>query len=208
MNTIFYSRRCQKCMEVLNILRGEGFLGYFKLICVDGRIDKMPKWIKMVPTMLLSNTQRILVGREKIYEWITQMKFIRQQNNNKKYNNNNNNNNQQISRNQQISQNNNNNFNANTNAIMGWMEGEHNNKSDSFAYTNIDEALPQNYYRVGGENDNNNAIYTPPKDRTKMEINEQQKRIKYKNNERNNQDEQYKKLVKQQQLNILNNLRK
>ncbi len=202
MNTIFYSRNCQICIEVLNILQGEGFLGYFKLICVDGRIDKMPKWIKMVPTMLLYSTQRILAGREQIYEWITQMKFIRQQNNNKKYNPNNN---QQISKNQQISQNNN--FNTNTNAIMGWMEGEHNKKSDSFAYTNIDKALPQNYYRVGGENDGNNAIYTPPKERMKMATNEQQQKIKYKNNERNNQDEQYKKLIKQQQLNILHNKR-
>ena len=88
---------------------------------------------------------------------------------------------------------------------MGWMEGEHNKLSDSFAYTNIDEALPQNYYRVGGENDNNNVIYTPPKEKIKITTNEQQNRIKYKNNERNNQDEQYKQLVKQQQLNILSN---
>ena len=43
---------------------------------------------------------------------------------------------------------------------MVWMNSEMGNLSDQFAYTKIDEPLPQSYVRINSGN--NNTIFTPP----------------------------------------------
>jgi hypothetical protein len=74
-NIVFYSRRCNLCIDLLNILKNEKMIDYFKLVCVDDDLERCP--VKMVPTMIIKGINKPLQGKETV-QWVTQTKFITQ----------------------------------------------------------------------------------------------------------------------------------
>ena len=86
--------------------------------------------------------------------------------------------------------------------LTGWMESEMGNLSDNFAYTKIDRAMPQSFFRVNSEN--NNSIFTPP-NMEKINKNNQKKLINDMEKQRSIQDTYYKNDNKQQQLQFIAN---
>lgn len=79
MNTpdmLFYSRECPMCKNLFLLLKSENMLTRFKLICVDNILDKIPKTITKVPTLILSNINQPLVA-EQIFLWIKASKEIK-----------------------------------------------------------------------------------------------------------------------------------
>lgn len=182
LNVLFYSQHCNICMNLLTILKNEGFLAYFKLVCVDNMLDKLPSNM-IIPTMTVVNLNRPLSGQE-TFEWIKQMKFIRQQ--------------QIMDVNKRIIQQNQmNNINKSSGPIcydpdiMGSV-------SDKFALTKGDDALPQSY--VGTNEDDKHVIFTAPIEKKKMDKKEQMKNMQELENKRLNQDSEYGNLMKQQQM--------
>ena len=179
-NVLFYSQKCNTCMNLLLLLKNEGFLGYFKLVCVDTMLDKLPPNM-VVPTMIVVNLNKPLAGQE-TFEWIKQMKFIRQQ--------------QVMDVNKRIIQQNQmNNIKKGPigfdNDIMGGI-------SDKFAFTKVDTALPHTY--VGINDDDKNAIFTAPTEQKKMDKTEHLRNIKDIEEKRNMQDSEYSNFMKQQQI--------
>lgn len=138
MNIIFYSQQCSTCRDLLILLRNENLLNYFTLFCVDNRLDKIPKQITRVPTMIVSNINKPLIAQE-TFEWVNQIKFLK---------------------------NNSNANNVDQNKLSGGPKGFSENEmiglSDKFSFTDKDKPLQQSYFGVGDEA--KHAIYTAPSD--------------------------------------------
>lgn len=189
MNVVFYSRKCQTSRNLLNILQNENLLGNFKLMCVDDNIQNIPPQITVVPTMIVTGVNKLLVAKE-IFAWIQQIKFIRQQNS--------------VDMNRRIIQQNIQSNAANSmNGPLGFTQIEQNSVSDQFAYKDIDQALPQSFYGLGDEK--KNVIFTAPEQKTKMSKAEQDKLIKNVEIVRKEQETKYADVMKQQQMQAVMN---
>lgn len=116
-NIIFYSKKCQTCINLLTNMRVENLLDYFSLVCVDN--EPFPKNIKIVPTMIVASIAKPLIAKE-IFDWIDQIKYINKQKemDSKK---------------------------SNENDLLGFHSFEMSSISDSYAHTDIDEPMTQSY---------------------------------------------------------------
>lgn len=177
INIIFYSRNCYTCQNLIKVLQNENLLSFFKLYCVDNRLNQLPVHIKMVPTMIVTNVNRPLVGKE-TFEWIKKVKFIRQQ-----------------VVNQKIRQNN---FAKMNKDPIGFNNQEMIGKSDNYAYVHVDVPFVHSYHGVNDEK--NNAIFTASEFTKPIGKNEQNKMIKNLEQKRSHQDQTYKDIQKEQQL--------
>lgn len=177
INVLIYSRQCPSCKNLLMILQNEGLLQYFKLECVDDKLDKYPKNL-IVPTMLVVNVNRPLMGQE-TFEWVNQMKFIKQQN--------------MAEMNKKVIQQNNN----IRKGPIGYDSDIMGGISDKFAFTKIDEPLPHAYFGIGDEE--KNIIFTPPVklEKEKMTKYDQEKTLKNIQSLRSNQDTESIAIAKQ-----------
>jgi len=191
---LFYSKRCNASMNLLRILENENLLCYFKLICVDDVLNKLPAAITAVPTMTVTNIAKPLVMQE-CFEWVNQIKFIRQQqitDINKKI----------IMQNNISNHGNHNNSNGNmqvdTRQPMFYDKEAMGGISDTFSYTNADEPLPQAYFGVGDEA--NNAIFTAPKEKHKISMGEQKRLLSDIETRRLDQDAEHSQLMKKKQI--------
>ena len=179
MNVLFYSQHCNTCKNLLLLLKNEQLLGYFKLVCVDNMLDKLPPDM-IVPTMIIVNLNKPIAGQE-TFEWVQQMKFIRQQqimDVNKKI----------------IQQTQMKNIKKGPigfdNDIMGGI-------SDKFAFTKVDQPLPHTYFGVNDED--KNVIFTAPEGK-KLDKGDHLKNVKDIEERRNTQDNHHASLMKQRQI--------
>lgn len=184
-NIFFFSYQCGTCIKVKKILENEGLINNFYQYCVDNNLDNLPPQITRIPTLIVSNINKPLIGKE-IFNWINKMKFI-------KYNKNTINNNKNGMMQKQMN-----------NEPQGWSNIEMNNVSDKYAYQdgNIDKPFSQSYYDLN--NKNHNIIKTMPEN-GKITSREQDKRKKELLMNRENQEENYKEYNKRKRLEILKN---
>jgi len=180
MNILFYSNKCQSCIDLLIILKNENLLNYFKMICVDDKLNKLPQNM-IVPTMIIPNINKPLSAHE-TFEWVNQTKFLRQQ---------------QFT-NQKIIQNNNQNNNDKKRGPMGYDADIMANISDTFAFTQKDDPLPQTYVGINDKN----VIFTAPNDK-KLNKMEQMRLTNTLESKRNEQDTDYSKNMKEEQANAM-----
>jgi len=68
--TLFYSKKCQHCAEILNKIRlaGDSFGSSFDFICIDGNRN-LPGFLREVPTLVAPGFQQPIVG-EGVFMWI------------------------------------------------------------------------------------------------------------------------------------------
>ena len=185
-NIVFYSQKCDTCRTLLTLLKNENLLGHFKLVSVDDKLDKLPQNM-IVPTMIVINVNKPLIAQE-TFEWIKQMKFIRQQ--------------QVMDINKKIIQQNL--INNNTKKGPAGFDSEiMAGISDKFAFTKADIPLPHAYFGVNEED--KNAIFTAPKDIKKLSKMDQNNLIKELESKRSQQDIDYNSFMKQQQLSAVVN---
>ena len=79
--TLFYSKKCPHCAEVLNKIRmaPANFGSSFEFILIDGN-HNLPSFLKEVPTLIAPNHQQPLTG-ESVFMWIdTQLRMMSQNN--------------------------------------------------------------------------------------------------------------------------------
>lgn len=182
MNVLFYSNSCNTCNHLLKLLENNNFLRYFKLLCVDGKLDQLPPHIRIVPTMIVTNMNKPIEGAD-TFKWVETMKFMQ--------------NKMIVDQNKIIQQ------NAMKNeqdklVTKGYRQEEMGGFSDTFAYLNTDLAQPQSFFGYGEEK--NNIIFTPPRENTKITKNQQDLEIQKVDSLRKQQDNQYQELMKQQQI--------
>ncbi|AYV82174.1 MAG: hypothetical protein Homavirus13_3 [Homavirus sp.] len=186
VNILFYSKKCPTCINVLNLLQNEKLLGYFKLFCVDERLNNLPPYIKVVPTMVVSDINKPLVMQE-IFEYIQRIKFMRQKN--------------MMDMNKRIIQQNLINTSQNTQSgPIGFKESEMSSISDTFAYTQIDMPMAQSFVNVNDKH----AIFTPPLQKDEvMNKATQEQLINSLENTRKEQEKEYNALLKQKRLDAI-----
>ena len=187
---IFYSEHCNVCRNIMMILKNENLLQNFKIICVDNILDKLPPDMK-VPLMRLVNVPEPLFAQS-IYNWISQIKFMRTNTN--------------------TNSNSNPNLNPNSNGIIPQQQFHKKQSgpysfdadvmtkiSDSFAFADekMNEPLPQSYFGINQEE--TNAIYTPQDPHNSKIKKEEQKKIlseiEARRTQQNNEFVQYSKQV-------------
>jgi hypothetical protein len=181
INVLFYSKLCDTCRNLLILLQNENLLGYFKLICVDDMLNRLPPQITKVPTMCVINLNRPLVAQE-TFEWVKQMKFIRQQ--------------QVMELNKKIILQNVN--NESKRGPIGFDDEIHSGISDKFAFTKSDNPLPHMY--VGAGEEDKHSIFTAPKETQKISSIDQKKLIRDIEERRTKQDDDNAVNMKQKQM--------
>jgi len=161
-------------------MKNEGLLQNFIPYCVDNRLNKIPKYVKIVPTMIVSNINKPLLPKE-AFEWVQSQKFLRNKKNGK------NNSNNLIKKNV-----------PKRNGPIPFRDNEMLGLSDNYAYKDIDKAFNQSYFGI----DEKNIIFTAEKS-TSINNSEQKNLTDKMNRIRKEQDKQYIDFMEQQQLNAL-----
>ncbi len=180
-NIVFYSRRCNLSIDLLNILKNEKMIDYFKLVCVDDDLERCP--VKMVPTMIIKGINKPLQGKETI-QWVNQTKFITQ----KKI----------MDMQKSLVQHNMMKMmlqNKNTGPI-GFSQ-ELTGFSDQFAYTTVDQPVPHAF--VGYKDDDKNMIFTA-KEVGKLKDKDMKQIIINTEKARKEEEAQNKELMEKRQL--------
>jgi predicted thioredoxin/glutaredoxin len=83
---LFYSIKCVHSMKLLELIRNENLMDECNLIQYETNQDKIPEYIKTVPTIVAPNLSKPLVGIETV-EWIKNKKYFNQITNNINNNN-------------------------------------------------------------------------------------------------------------------------
>lgn len=181
VNILYYSRVSKLCLDIIKMLDNYNLLNHFMLKCIDD-MKQLPTSLTRVPTLIIHGINKPLVANEAITWFNDNRPFLQKQNsefNDKKllYN---------MTKNM-----------YDTNGPKGFSVNELDGVSDAFAYTETDQAQPKTFCAYGNDSD---IIVTPPKDGKinqviqKKLLNDIQKSIKL-------QDEEYKTVMKQEQIN-------
>ena len=83
---VFYSNQCKYSFRLLELIKNEDLFDECNLILYETNHDKIPSYIKSVPTIIAPNLLKPLVGVETI-EWIKNRKYFNQTTNNIEKNN-------------------------------------------------------------------------------------------------------------------------
>lgn len=183
VNVLFFSRKCTTCQNLMKILENEQLISNFKLFCVDDNKGSIPPYIKMVPTMIVSNIPKPLVAQE-TFNWVQQVKFMKQK---------------VTIQNQMIQQ-------AMMNKMkemMGpkeYIQQEMAGISDNFSFVEKDKAFPHSYFGIGAEQ--KNTIFTIP-EFNKLSKDQQTREIRDLESKRKVQEKQFEEYSKEWQLHEL-----
>ena len=83
---VFYSNQCKYSIKLLELIKNENLTSECNLIQFETNQDKIPDYIKSVPTIIAPNLSKPLIGIETI-EWIKNKKYFNQITNNIQKNN-------------------------------------------------------------------------------------------------------------------------
>lgn len=72
---LFYSNKCQYCINLLSLIKSSGQQENYKYISVDDQSIKLPDIIQKVPTLIVKGTNKPLVGKE-IFSWISSQEYM------------------------------------------------------------------------------------------------------------------------------------
>lgn len=82
-NILFYSNKCELSTATIAVLKGEGMISAFKLICVDDPKNKIPSSIKKIPTIIIPSMSKVLIADD-IIKWISSLRSAKANADNKK----------------------------------------------------------------------------------------------------------------------------
>lgn len=210
-NVLYYSSNCKACIYFLNTGKSFNILKFFRLECIDNKIQEYKsKGLQSVPTIILNvqnaNTRKILQGEQCIY-WLKDT--INAINSSNKIENNNvikrssiTNTTNNITNNttNNTTNNENNNIPIIKKQPFGYLKDEMEGLSDSFAYLMTDNPTPKSFMACNSEMN----IYTAPEN-DKIDKRKQESMMRNMENVRENDKNEFKKMIEEQHRNIINN---
>ena len=199
-NLLFYSRKCSDCRNLLMIMKNTKILNKFKLICTDNQKIDIPKYVRMVPTLIINNITNPLEG-EDTFKWVQSIKYLNTEKHiqNMEVNeiNVNLNNNNKDNKTKKINKSNiNNKYKKKQDILTGFLTSEMTEFSDKYAYMEKDNAKPQSFFNI---KKNNTSIFTAP-EQEKITQDEQKSMINELMNNRKKEDNNYSKIMRKQQI--------
>jgi len=180
-NVLFFSNNCQPSKILINLLTNEKLIQYFTAICTDNN-PNIPPYITITPTLIINKFNKPLVAQE-AFQWVQKIKQYRINVQLQKLS---------MSQNQ-INSINGNLSNDSNGKLLGFNSIEMEGMSDIFALFDIDEALPHSYNFLGQEQ----TIFTAPENNTKLTNSTQKKLHDEMLKQRQIQDSQYQKELKE-----------
>jgi hypothetical protein len=78
---LFYSNKCQYCINLLSLIKSNSQQDNYKYISVDDQSIKLPDIIQKVPTLIVKGMNKPLVGKE-IFSWISSQEYMNLSTNN------------------------------------------------------------------------------------------------------------------------------
>lgn len=75
MHILFYSNNCPFSKQIIELIVANQLSSHFKLISVEDPNIKIPPIITNVPTLIIKNVNRPLIGLD-AFNWINMQKFI------------------------------------------------------------------------------------------------------------------------------------
>lgn len=192
MNIFFYSKFSTMCTDLLKMMDSYGVINQFLLKCIDDMdVSHLPPGLERVPTLIVIGIDKPLVAKEAV-DWFNGMRpiFMQQKADmqNKKIMFNIMKNNVQMA-----------------NGPKAFSQSEYSGLSDSFAYTDVDLAQPKAFC---GYNDDKDVIFTPPDENTKIQKDEQERKIREYEQIRKRQESDYNTIMRQGQIDAIMNAEK
>ena len=80
MKVLFYSLQCEYCNKLISYLEKYNIKNQFKLINID-KLDKVPKEIDIVPTIIDSDLNQLLKGKF-AFDYVDSLKYFNNSTNN------------------------------------------------------------------------------------------------------------------------------
>ena len=191
INLLFYSRKCQTSVALIQLMNNEKLLQFFKLICVDQNLYRLPKELKVVPTLVIHEKDGPKFYEvQNAFKWVEGVKFLRQQHVNELGKRNS----YMNMVKSQITQ-------SESNGIHGFNNQEMTGISDTYAFPDIDTDQAHSYFRYG-INDKD-IILTPGNKEQTLKKFDTDKIAKEAELRRKEQENMIKEHQKQDQINQL-----
>ena len=182
VNIYYFSKYSETCLNLLRLMDAHGIKNKFLMMCVDD-MHELPTGLERIPTLIISGIPKPFVGNDAL-QWFNDNKvFFAQQT-------------AEIQSKMHL-------YNmaksADGSTMNGFIDCEHKGISDEYAYADTDMPQPKSFVEYGSDG---NVIFTPPID-GKIKEDVQKRLIRDAVSQRNNQEDEYKKNMKQDQINIL-----
>lgn len=192
---IFYSEKCNGCINLWNIIYSEGITRIFIPICVDKLTAKQISQLKltMVPAIVIANDNQapvIYEGVKQCSQWLSNFIYNRRMNIKQRVE-------QQrklIQKQQILSR-------VQDGGTIGYADSEMDGVSDSYSYNHIDLCQPKNFVTIGNEIDC--RIITPQlKDNkeNRMSNDEMLRQLRDLESNRNSDNQKFMQLMEQNQI--------
>jgi hypothetical protein len=177
----FFKKGCKSCTALLRSINALGLLPYFKLICIDGRENEIPKYVTYVPTLVINQLGRpgIFIA-DNAFIWVNNIRNLQR--------------NRIVNMQKQI--------NGNSNKI-DFIGDEYKGLSDNYSLINEDTFQPKSYFKWKGEDNKENMIVTA-EEQDKINKNEIRKMITDIDNDRKNEYTEFEKIQFDKLKKILN----
>jgi hypothetical protein len=181
INIFYYSRISKLCIDLICMMNNYGIIDKFKLKCIDD-MQELPKSLERVPTLIIIGIDKPLVANDAVKWFNDNRPYLQQQCSDLQ--------NKKLLYNMTKSM-------YDQQGPKGFSINELGGISDDFAYTDTDQAQPKTFCGYGNDID---IIVTPPQDSKINEIT-QKKLLAEIENTQKNQDDEYKIIMKQEQIN-------
>tara|TARA_Y100000780_G_C13619207_1_gene391854 strand:+ start:288 stop:914 length:627 start_codon:yes stop_codon:yes gene_type:complete len=196
---IYYTKKCNECLKLMNVIINEGITPMFILICLDSLSSKeigiIAKQINLFPTIIISHENRneVYDGPVKCSQWLNtfiknrRMSIINNVNQRRKM----------IAKKQLE-------LKLKNDGINEYNEDEMEGIADEYAYnTNMDIYQSKNFIPVGKEEYYN--IITPQNQLNKMDVKNVRDKLSELEKTRNNDFNEINKFLEKEQINTVMN---
>lgn len=194
---LYYTKRCNECLNLLRVIQNEGIERMFIYMCLDefSAADISKLSIKVLPSIVVSienQNPSVYEGPQRCSQWLTDFTINRRRNLA-----------QQVEQQMRMIQKTHATIRQQEGGPIEYTEAEMDGIGDSYAYNNIDICQPKNFVIVGTED--KSFIRTPNMEEGKVNLTELERRLDAIEKSRNNDRDQFMKNMEQNQINAIFN---
>lgn len=190
---LFYSKKCDECMNLIQVIINEGIIRMFTLMCLDNYTSKeiASLSIKEVPAIVINAENQVPVifeGPMRCSQWLTNFTLNRRRNLA-----------QQVEQQRRLVQKSHANVRTQEGGPIEYTEAEMDGVSDGYSYNNSDLLYqPKNFVMVGDEE--NCFIRTPQLVEGKVDMETMKRQLSDLEASRQNDNQQFMKSMEQNQI--------
>ena len=189
---LFYSKKCNECMNLWQVIQNENIIKMFIPVCVDDFTSQQLSTLSMkeVPSIVVSAENQkpaIFEGPVKCSQWLTNFTINRRRNLA-----------QQVDQQRKLIQKTHANIRVQEGGPVEYTEAEMDGISDTYSYNNVDIGQAKNFVMVGDEA--NHFIRTPQMVENKIDTELMRRQMNELDTARTADNQQLMKIMEQNQI--------